>query len=419
MHVVVLGSGVVGLTSAWYLSQQGHQVTVIDRQPRSAEETSFANAGQISYGYSSPWAAPGIPTKAAKWLFEKHAPLKIKPSADPELLNWMLKMLSNCALSRYEVNKARMLTIANHSQVCLKALRDQLDIQYQGRQKGTLQVFRQQKQLISIEKDMKLLEQSGTRFELLDVERCVAQEPALANVKEKLVGGLYLPDDETGDCYLFCQQLTEAAKQNGVKFLFDTDIHGLNYEGHQVTSVKTSQGDVHGDKYVVALGSYSRQLLSPLGISIPVYPVKGYSLTVPIIDEALAPQSTVMDETYKVALTRFEDRIRVAGTAELAGFDPQIPKARQETISMVLNDLFPLGGDMTKADFWTGFRPMTPDGTPIIGKTSYSNLYTNTGHGTLGWTMACGSANILAELITHGHANSAPQGLDLFRYKAA
>jgi D-amino-acid dehydrogenase len=416
MEVLVLGSGVVGLTSAWYLSQQGHKVTVVDRQPRSAEETSFANAGQISYGYSSPWAAPGIPAKAIKWLFEKHAPLKIKPSIDPDQISWMLKMLANCQLNRYQINKARMLAIANHSRQCLIELRKNHDINYEGRQQGTLQVFRDHKQLIAIEKDMALLQESGTRFQLLNVAECVKQEPGLSPVQDKLVGGLSLPDDETGDCYKFCQQLTELAKSNGVNFLFNTEINRINCTGNTIASVTTSAGELQADSYVVALGSYSRQLLKPLGIDVPVYPVKGYSLTVPIISADLAPQSTVMDETYKVALTRFDERIRVAGTAELAGFDPAIPMARKETIQMVLEDLFPHGGDIGKAEFWTGFRPMTPDGTPIIGKTKYTNLFTNTGHGTLGWTMACGSAEILAEIITYGHGHFDKQGLDVFRY---
>ncbi|WPC73516.1 D-amino acid dehydrogenase [Vibrio porteresiae] len=419
MEVIVLGSGVVGLTSAWYLSQAGHDVIVIDRQPRSAEETSFANAGQISYGYSSPWAAPGIPHKAVKWLFEKHAPLKIKPSLDPELLSWMTKMLVNCKLSHYNVNKARMLAIANHSRECLLDLNKHHDVQYEGREKGTLQVFRDEKQLVAIEKDMRLLAESGVRFELKDVAGCIAQEPGLAPVQDKLVGGLYLPDDATGDCYLFCQQMTELAKAHGVRFQFNTNIKRLVTDNRQVVGVETDQGILKADRYVVALGSYSTALLKPLGIDIPVYPVKGYSLTVPILDESLSPQSTVMDETYKVALTRFDKRIRVAGTAELAGFDPALPQARKDTIEMVVRDLFPQGGDFAKAEFWTGFRPMTPDGTPIIGATPYANLYTNTGHGTLGWTMACGSGHILADIITHGEAPINTQGLSVARYHHA
>ncbi|MEH0092360.1 D-amino acid dehydrogenase [Vibrio metschnikovii] len=419
MEIIVLGSGVIGLTSAWYLSQAGHSVTVIDRQARSAEETSFANAGQVSYGYSSPWAAPGVPQKAIKWLLEKHAPLKIKPSLDPKLLNWTTQMLANCQLSRYQTNKARMLSIANHSRECLIELNKNYDIQYQGRQKGTLQVFRKQKQLQAVEKDMQLLEESGTRFELLDVAGCLKQEPGLTPVQDKLVGGLYLPDDETGDCYLFCQQLTELAKSKGVRFEFNTQVQGLLSEGNKITGVQTDKGLLKADAYVVAMGSYSPALLKPFGIDLPVYPVKGYSLTVPIRDADFAPQSTVMDETYKVALTRFDERIRVAGTAELAGFDPSIPEARKATIEMVVKDLFPQGGYFEQAEFWTGFRPMTPDGTPIIGATKLDNLYTNTGHGTLGWTMACGSASLLADIISQRPSKIKTSELNVSRYGQA
>ncbi|NOI29978.1 D-amino acid dehydrogenase [Vibrio coralliilyticus] len=415
MKVVILGSGVVGLTSAWYLSQAGCQVTVIDRQPRAAEETSFANAGQISYGYSSPWAAPGVPLKAMKWLLEEHAPLKIKPSLNPELLHWASQMLKNCQLDRYRINKARMLAIANRSRECLAQLNQQYDLNYQGRTQGTLQIFRNHKQLEAVEKDIALLEESGTRYQLLDAKECLLQEPGLANIQGTLTGGLYLPDDETGDCYLFCQQLQAMAENAGVEFLFNTEIQRLNVQGNQVTSVATSQGEIEADKFVVAMGSYSKKLLEQIGIDIPLYPVKGYSLTLPVINHDFAPQSTIMDETYKVAVTRFENRIRVAGTAELAGFDPALPDKRLATLNHVVANLFPQGTDLTQAEYWTGFRPMTPDGTPIIGETKIENLFTNTGHGTLGWTMACGSADILTEVITRSN-NLQYKELSTYRY---
>ncbi|UPQ87385.1 D-amino acid dehydrogenase [Vibrio sinaloensis] len=415
MKVVVLGSGVVGLTSAWYLSQAGCEVTVVDRQSRAAEETSFANAGQISYGYSSPWAAPGIPSKAVKWLFEQYAPLKIKPSLSPELIQWAGKMLLNCNLDKYRINKARMLMVANRSRECLAKLNQQYQLDYQGRSQGTLQIFRNAAQLSAVEKDIQLLEESGTRYQLLDPSQCLEQEPGLANMQGQLAGGLYLPDDQTGDCYLFCQQLQKMAQQAGVKFLFDTHIKQLVTQGNQVIAVDTDQGTIEGDRFVVALGSYSKQLLLPLGIDVPIYPVKGYSLTLPVIDEQQAPSSTIMDETYKVALTRFAQRIRVAGTAELAGFDPSLPDKRLATLNHVVSNLFPNGVDFSQAEYWTGFRPMTPDGTPIIGQTPLNNLYTNTGHGTLGWTMACGSAEILAEIIT-GSGQTASEELSLTRY---
>ncbi|EPA0959870.1 D-amino acid dehydrogenase [Vibrio parahaemolyticus] len=417
MEVIVLGSGVIGLTSAWYLSQAGYQVTVIDRQPSSAMETSFANAGQISYGYSSPWAAPGIPLKAIKWLMEEHAPLKIKPSLSTDMISWASKMVANCTLPRYQINKARMLSIANHSRTCLEQLRNEHAIEYQGRQFGTLQVFRTTQQLTAIEKDLKLLEQSGTRFELMGVEQCLRQEPGLALVKDKIVGGLYLPDDETGDCFQFCQQLTELAKAHGVTFRFNTEVSNWVTVGKKIIGVQTNHGLFKADQFVVASGSFSTALLKQLDIDIPVYPVKGYSLTLPIENEEYAPRSTVMDETYKVAMTRFDDRIRVAGTAELAGFDPSLPQKRKNTIEMVVRDLFPRGGDFSQAEFWTGFRPMTPDGTPIIGATPYDNLFTNTGHGTLGWTMACGSGHLLANIMTGKKAKIMENSeLNLLRY---
>ncbi|NOH69911.1 D-amino acid dehydrogenase [Vibrio pectenicida] len=415
MKVIILGSGVIGLTSAWYLSQAGCDVTVIDRQPRSAQETSFANAGQISYGYSSPWAAPGIPLKAIKWLISKHAPFKVKPSLNLDLLSWSSQMLLQCNLERYRVNKARMLKISLHSRQCLAELNKNYKMNYQGRSQGTLQVFRTKKQLRALEKDISLLKESGTRYQLLDSKECLNQEPGLANMHGTLAGGLYLPDDQTGDCHLFCQQLQTMAQKAGVKFNFDTEIYQLNLIKQRVDSIKTSQGEYTADKFVVALGSYSKELLKQVGIQLPLYPVKGYSLTLPILNDSHAPKSTIMDETYKVAVTRFDQRIRVAGTAEIAGFDSSLPNKRIATLNHVVTNLFPNGTDLSKAEYWTGFRPMTPDGTPIIGSTLIKNLFTNTGHGTLGWTMACGSADILTQIITQPSVKKYNQ-LNMHRY---
>lgn len=416
MDVIVLGGGVIGLTSAWYLRKQGHDVTVIDRQSRCADETSYANAGQISYGYSSPWAAPGIPNKAIKWLLQKHSPLKIKPFVSTQLYTWMSQMLMNCNLERYNINKSRMLRIANYSRDCLTELRHDHNLCYEGRQKGTLQVFRTIQQVDSIQKDLKLLSDSNITFKQVDVKSCLDIEPGLAEVKEKIVGGLHLPDDETGDCYQFCQQLTSLAENAGVRFKFDTTVTRLNVSNNKIRSVDTSSGELRADAYVVALGSFSSPLLRELNLKAPIYPVKGYSLTLPIVNPDLSPTSTVMDETYKVAITRFDDRIRVAGTAELAGFNTELPQKRKETIEMVVNDLFPKGGDVSRAEFWTGLRPMTPDGTPIIGKTPIENLYTNSGHGTLGWTMACGSAKLLSDIVSGKQTDIDPTGLNISRY---
>jgi D-amino-acid dehydrogenase len=422
MKVLILGSGVVGVTSAYYLAKQGFEVTVIDRQPSVGMETSFANAGQISPGYSAPWAAPGVPMKAMKWLFQRHAPLAIKPDFSLWQLAWTMQLLRNCTSARYSINKERMVRLAEYSRDCIGELRRETGIAYEGRQGGTLQVFRTQKQLDAEAKDIAVLSRLGVPFEHLDPDGCAKVEPALALVKDKLLGGLRLPGDETGDCQLFTKNLAEKAEALGVKFMQDVNIVGLITTNGKLNGVEISKNDQHetiqADQYVVALGSYSRQLLQGLSLQIPVYPVKGYSLTVPVINSAAAPISTVMDETYKVAITRFDDRIRVGGMAELAGFDLSLNPRRRETLEMVLNSLFPNGGDTKKAQFWTGLRPMTPDGTPIIGKASsnLNNVWLNTGHGTLGWTMACGSGQLLADLMANKKPAIQSDDLALGRY---
>ena len=422
MKVLVLGSGVIGVTSAYYLAKKSFDVTVIDRQPAVGMETSFANAGQISPGYSAPWAAPGVPVKAIKWLFQRHAPLALKADFTFWQLQWTLKLLQNCTAKRYDTNKERMVRLAEYSRDCITDLRASTGITYEGRTGGTLQVFRTQKQLDAEAKDIAVLSRLGVPFEHLDPDGCARAEPALTLVKDKLLGGLRLPHDETGDCQLFTQNLADKAKLLGVKFRQDVTIERLLIENNTLCGVEISSNSgiemLQADQYIVALGSYSRQLLQSLGLSIPVYPVKGYSLTVPVIDSAAAPISTVMDETYKVAITRFDNRIRVGGMAELAGFDLSLNARRRETLEMVLNGLFPNGGDVTKAQFWTGLRPMTPDGTPIIGRASekYSNVWLNTGHGTLGWTMACGSGQVLADLMAGQKPAIQSDDLALSRY---
>ena len=422
MKVLILGSGVIGVTSAYYLAQQGFDVTVIDRQPAVGLETSFANAGQISPGYSAPWAAPGVPLKAIKWLFQRHAPLALKADFTLWQLQWTLKLLQNCTAKRYDTNKERMVRLAEYSRDCIIELRKNTGIAYEGRTGGTLQVFRRQKQLDAEAKDIAVLSRLGVPFEHLDPDGCARAEPALALVKDKLLGGLRLPHDETGDCQLFTTNLAEKAKALGVKFRQDVTIERLITSNNKLSGVEISTNvgkeTLQADQYVVALGSYSRQLMQGLGLQIPVYPVKGYSLTVPVINSAAAPISTVMDETYKVAITRFDDRIRVGGMAELAGFDLSLNPRRRKTLEMVLNGLFPNGGDISKSQFWTGLRPMTPDGTPIIGKASeaYNNVWLNTGHGTLGWTMACGSGQLLADLIAGQKPAIQTDDLALSRY---
>ncbi len=419
MKVVVLGAGVIGVTSAWYLAQAGHEVTVIDRQPAPALETSFANAGEISPGYASPWAAPGIPVKALKWLFMEHAPLIVQPRPDWAKISWMARMLMNCTAEAYAVNKSRMVRLAEYSRDCLIQLRADTGISYDERTQGTLQLFRTEKQVAAAEKDIAVLKADGVPFEVLDADACVAVEPGLAAARSKIAGGLRLPGDETGDCFKFTQNLARLAEAQGVTFRYGVSIDRLEAEGDRISAVHTSHGRVTADAFVVALGSYSPGLVKEFGIKLPVYPVKGYSITVPVVDEARAPVSTVMDETFKIAITRLGDRIRVGGMAEIAGFDHSLSPRRQATLTHSVEDLFGGAGDQGRASFWSGLRPMTPDGTPIVGRSPIANLYLNTGHGTLGWTMAAGSGRVLADILSGRKTEIATADLGYSRYLRA
>lgn len=418
MRVIVLGSGVIGVASAYYLAQQGAEVTVLDRQAGPAEETSFGNAGQISPGYSTPWAAPGIPFKAVKWMFQHHAPLAINLDGSMWQLQWMAQMLKNCNPQSYAVNKERMMRVAEYSRDCLRELRKDTGINYENRAKGTLQLFRKEAQMEAVQRDISVLQECGVSYELLNGNELGRVEPALANTQDKLVGGLHLPNDETGDCYLFTNALAQIAKELGVNFQFNQNVEKLIVEGDQIKGVQVNGKVLTADRYVLAFGSYSRDFLKPLDLQLPVYPVKGYSLTIPIVDPAFAPQSTVLDETYKIAITRFDQRIRVGGMAELSGFNLGLNEDRRATLQMVTQDLFP-GGDMAQASFWTGLRPMTPDSTPIIGATRFKNLFLNTGHGTLGWTMACGSGKLISDIVLNHKTEISTDGLSIQRYSHA
>lgn len=399
MKVMILGAGVVGVVTAWYLAKQGVEVVVIDRQSGPALETSFANAGQVSPGYASPWAAPGVPLKAMKWLLQARSPLAIRPDGSLWQWQWIIQLLANCRSDRYVINKSRMLRLASYSRACLQVLRNELGLQYEQRCGGTLQLFRTQAQLDTAERDINILQALGINFALLEPRDLATVEPALSDVVHKLTGGLRLPQDETGDCFLFTSQLARAATKLGVSFRFGQQIERLLQKNGRIEAVQIGDEILKADHFVVALGSYSRQFVAALPINLPVYPVKGYSLTIPMLNAAASPVSTILDETYKVAVTRFDERIRVGGMAELAGFDLALNPKRRHTLEWVVNDLFPRAGNLPASTFWTGLRPMTPDGTPIIGATTHPNLWLNTGHGTLGWTMSCGSGKLLSDLI--------------------
>jgi len=415
MKVIVLGAGIVGVTSAYQLAKAGHEVTVVDRQPGPALETSFANAGEVSFGYCSPWAAPGIPMKALKWLFMEHAPLILRPKVDGAMLSWMVKMLRNCTSGRYAINKSRMLRLADYSRISIAALREETGIAYDERMQGTLQLFRTQAQLDASAKDVKALAADGIPYEVLDPEGCIRVEPALRHVREKIVGGLLTPKDETGDCFKFSNALAAKAEALGVRFNYGSIIRGLDVEGGRVRGVITAHGRLEADAVVVALGSFSPLLVKPHDIHLPVYPVKGYSLTIPIVDASRAPESTVMDETFKIAITRLGDRIRVGGMAEISGYTNDLGEPRRLTLQHSVTDLFP-GGDISKASFWSGLRPMTPDGTPVIGPTKIAGLFLNTGHGTLGWTMSSGSARVIADLVSGRKPDIDATDLAIARY---
>ncbi|MBP0438010.1 D-amino acid dehydrogenase [Tianweitania sediminis] len=415
MKILIVGSGVIGVTSAWYLARAGHEVTVLDRQPGPALETSNANAGEVSPGYSSPWAGPGMPRKAAKWLMMKNGPLAIRPRLDPAMWSWLLKMLGNCSAERYAINKARMVPIAEYSRDCLRELRATTGIAYDERTRGTLQLFRTQEQLDGSADDVEVLKEFGVRHDILDRQGCIDAEPALDFVSEKFVGGLRLPQDETGDCRIFTERLAALASA-AVDFRYGTTVESLVLDGGRIVGVKASDETLMADAVVVAAGSYSPRLLDPVGVRLPVYPVKGYSITFPVMNDAASPVSTVMDETYKIAITRLGDRVRVGGTAEISGFDLSLPVSRRAPLEHSVTDLFPGAGRVDGASFWCGLRPMTPDGPPIVGATRVQGLYVNTGHGTLGWTMACGSGKVLADVISGCAADIDVSDLEPGRY---
>ncbi|MCA3187731.1 MULTISPECIES: D-amino acid dehydrogenase [unclassified Cupriavidus] len=420
MRVLVLGSGVIGVTSAWYLARAGHEVTVVDREGGPALGTSFANAGQISPGYASPWAAPGVPLKAIKWMFQEHAPLTIKPDGSLFQLQWMWQMLQNCTADRYAVNKERMVRLAEYSRDCIRALRADTGIAYEGRQQGTLQVFRTDAQMEAAARDIAVLEEAGVPYQLLSRDELGASEPALGRAGQKLAGGLRLPNDETGDCQLFTERLAAMAASIGVQFQYNRSIDGLLTQGDAVTGAIVGGEPMLADAVVVALGSWSTPFVKPVlpGLSnLPVYPLKGFSITVPLLDADKSPVSTVLDETYKVAITRFDDRIRVGGMAQIVGYDRSLDPNKRRTLEHVVTDLFPGAGDVSRATFWTGLRPMTPDSTPVVGPAGIRGLWLNTGHGTLGWTMACGSGQLLSDLVSGTRPAIRADDLSVDRYR--
>lgn len=404
MRVIVLGAGVVGTTSAWYLARAGHEVTVVDRQPAPALETSFANGGQISVSHAEPWANPEAPAKILKWLGREDAPLLFRLRADWRQWLWGLRFLYECLPARAQANTRHILNLALYSRASLRELRAETGIQYDQQTRGILHFFTNLMEFEHAASELDLYRQRGLDMVLKSADECVAVEPALAHARPQLVGGVYTPSDESGDARLFTSELAALAEREGVRFRFNTTIERLHIARGRVESVNVCNEDssheqLIADAYVVALGSYSPLLLRTVGIDLAIYPAKGYSITIPLEAGDTAPHVSCTDEAYKIVFSRLGDRLRVAGTAELNGYSTEINRVRCEAIVRRTFELFPRAGKPERAQFWTGLRPATPSNVPYIGRSKYPNLFLNTGHGTLGWTLGCGSGRALADLI--------------------
>jgi D-amino-acid dehydrogenase len=416
MRVAVLGAGVIGVTAAYYLARAGHEVTVVDRQPGPGLETSFANGGQISANHVTPWATPATPWKTLKWLGRTDAPLLFHLRADPALWAWSLRFLANCTRRRMRINIERALRLALYSRRELARLRSETGIEYDALTRGILHIFRNVRDYHEALPQVEPMNRLGCVRRVVSAEECMAIEPALTGVGGQLVGGIFSPDDESGDAHAFTVRLAEICAGLGVTFHYGVRIERLVAAGGRIERVETDIGSIGGDAFVVALGSYAPQLVKGLEITLPVYPAKGYSVTIPVRPQDVAPTVSLIDDEFKMVYSRLGDRLRVAGTAEFAGYDPAVTEVRARFILDKALGLFPGCGDPDKAEFWAGLRPSTPDGVPVIGGTRYPNLFLDTGHGTLGWTMACGSGRILADIVAGGPPDIPTDGLGVERF---
>ena len=401
MKIAVLGAGVVGVTSAWYLARAGHEVTVVDRQDAAAMETSFANGGQMSTSHAEPWANPGTPKQVLKWLGREDSPMLFRLRADPYQWAWGLAFLRECLPARTRANAAQIAAINRYSRAQLLALRAETGIQYGQQTRGILRIYEGRQSLDEAVAAASLEKLHGIDLRVLTTAECVELEPALAERAERIAGGVHAPGDESGDAHKFTQELARLCAARGVQFRYGSSIARIETQGGRIARVRLSSGEaIDADSYVMALGSYSPLLLRPIGISIPVYPLKGYSITIALADGDVAPRISLSDGAHRLVMSRLGDRLRVAGTAELTGYDTAINEVRCRAIVRRTFELFPKAGRPEDAQFWAGLRPATPGGVPCIGRTRYPNLMLNTGHGTLGWTMACGSGAAIADIVS-------------------
>lgn len=405
MKVIVLGAGVIGTTAAWFLAKAGHEVTVIERQPAAGLETSFANGGQISVSHAEPWAHPGAPLKVFQWMFREDAPLLFRPGLDLRQWQWCLEFLRECTPARMRHNIRQLVNLGLYSRGLLQALRAETGIEYDHLERGILHFYTSQQAFDAAQEPARIMREFGCELDMKTPEECVAIEPALAHAHAGITGGSLTPSDESGDAQLFTQRLAALCEKSGVQFLYGHSITHVATEGGAVSGASVTGPDgrvalVSGDAYVVALGSYSPQLLAPLGIRLTIYPAKGYSVTLPVADPARAPSVSLTDDEYKLVYSRLGDRLRIAGTCELNGYDTSLNEVRCQAIISRTERLFPGAGDVAKARYWTGLRPATPSNVPYIGKTKFANLYLDTGHGTLGWTHSCGSGRAIADIVS-------------------
>lgn len=417
MRVLVLGAGVVGTAAAWYLAKAGHEVTVVDRQPAAGMETSFANGGQISPCHAEPWANPSVLPKVLKWLGREDAPLLFRMRRwDPALWAWGLRFLVNCPSRRAARNMERILRVAIYSRASLGELRAETGLDYDQRTQGILHVYRDGREFQRARLAAGLMARWGLERQVKSTAECVATEPALATVSRQLAGGIFTPGDESGDAHKFTQGLAARAAARGVVFRHGVTVRALIADGRRIAVADTDCGPLTADAFVLAAGSYSPLLARPLGLGLPIVPAKGYSITLPDVG-AGAPVVSITDDEHKMVYSRLGDRLRCAGTAEMTGYDTVLNPARWQLIRRHAQELFPHAGDFAKAEPWTGLRPVTPDSVPLLGATPYRNLFLNTGHGTLGWTMACGSGRALADLVSGRQPDIDMAGLGLDRFQ--
>ena len=401
MKIAVLGAGVIGVTSAWYLAADGHEVTVLERRDAAGMETSFANGGQISAGHAEPWAKPSVLPKLLKWIGREDAPLLFRPHADPAQWAWALRFLLECLPGRFERSCRVLAGLAAYSRQCLRELRASEAIHYDELSRGILHFCTEQRDFEALARHAEAMRPLGIRREIKSGAECLALEPALAHSAAPVVGGVYTPEDESGDAHKFTAELARRCAGKGVRFRLGATVRALEARADRATVARLADGaGVEADAFVVCLGSYSPLALAPLGIRIPVYPLKGYSVTLDLgASGAAAPSVSLNDEAKKIVVSRLGNRLRAAGTAELAGYDAAVNAVRCEAIAARLRQLFPGLAGCAVADRWAGLRPATPDNVPLIGRTRLANLYLNAGHGTLGWTLACGSGRALAALV--------------------